>query len=167
MGREERTITMKIDFSKLIPIDSMVGEDKDETAQFGILYSNAKMFIESFRWAGKVKTVLFGLGVADIVGVFLFEIIPNSEDVDPFIWVAVGDIPPAYLVTDETPNPACALDAYIGEMNKWVDAVFAGKPISNLIPVNGAPTIENARQLKKKLEFLDKEILSYYSDDLK
>lgn len=50
-------------------------------------------------------------------------------------------------------------------MNKWSDAVL-GESISGLIPVNAPPTIENARDLRARLKFLEEEILSMYKDDL-
>jgi len=158
---------MKIDYSRLIPIDTIEGEDPEETEQLHGLYVRAEDFIESFKWCAKINKAYFGIGAADIIAVFLFEIVPTSKNIDPLLWVIVGDIPPAYLVTDGAPNPACALDSYIGEMNKWVDAVLAGESISDLIPVNAPPTTENANGLKKRLEFLDKEILSGYSNDLR
>jgi hypothetical protein len=78
----------------------------------------------------------------------------------------VGDLPSAYLVTDNAPNPACALDAYICEMGRWVTAVKEGKSVVGLIPVNVAPSVEYAKRLEWRLNFLDREILSEYKDDL-
>jgi hypothetical protein len=80
--------------------------------------------------------------------------------------VVVGDLPPAYIAVDDAPNPACALDSYIGAMEDWVDSVKAGRPVDHLIPVNIAPTAENAAKLASRLKFLDEEILSFYADDL-
>ena len=156
----------RIDYAKLTAIDAMAGEDDEETDQLRTLYEDAKEFIKSFKWSGKVENVYFGLGVADVIGVFLFELVPVSEDVDRFLWVIVGDVPPAYLVIDNAKNPACALGIYIAEMNRWADAVNAGESIKQNIPVNGAPTKENAASLKKRLEFIEREILQYYNGDL-
>ena len=156
----------KIDYSKLTAIDAMVGEDDEETDQLRALYENAKVFIESFKWYGKIRNVYFGLGVADVIGVFLFELAPVSEDVDRFLWVIIGDVPPAYIVIDNAPNPACALKIYVAEMNGWADAVNAGKSIDQNIPVSGAPTKKNAASLKKRLAFIEREILQYYKGDL-
>jgi hypothetical protein len=165
-GAREETAMNGIDFSKLIPVGAMVGEDEEETSQLRALYETARRYIESFRWAGQIEAAHFGLGVADIVGVFLFEFIPVNKSVDSLLWVVVGDIPSAYLVVDESKNPAQALDSYIFEMNEWVDAAQAGKSTNELIPVNVKPTIENAKKLRGRLEFLKKEILEYYKDDL-
>jgi hypothetical protein len=156
----------KLDFSKVVGIDVMIGEDEEETEQFRSLYEKSKKYIETFRWHGEIKNVYFGLGVADIVGVFLFELIPASKTVDTWLWVVVGDIPPAYLVVDDAPNPASALDSYVAEMSKWVDAVNSGNSVDKCIPVNAAPSIENAADLEKRLRFIDTEILAYYKGDL-
>lgn len=59
-----------------------------------------------------------------------------------WIWVIVGDLPPAYITTENNANPACALDGYITEMKEWVEAVRMGKPTSERIPVNAPPTFE-------------------------
>ena len=156
----------KIDCSKLTAIDAMAGEDAEETDQLHTLLKKAEEFIHSFKWAGKSRNVYFGIGVADLLGVFLFELVPGLEGVDRYLWVIVGDVPPAYLVIDNAPNPARALATYIEEMERWADAVNAGKSIEQCIPVNGAPTRENAASLKTRLAFIEREILRYYKDDL-
>jgi hypothetical protein len=82
------------------------------------------------------------------------------------VWVIVGDVPPAYITVEDAPNPATALDAYIGAMQEWVDAARAGGSVADLIPVNVPPTVENAERLGRRLQFIDEEILSQYADDL-
>ena len=52
-------------------------------------------------------------------------------------------------------------------MLDWVDAAQKGKSVANLIPVNVPATKENAEMLRTRLDFLDKNILSEYEDDLK
>jgi hypothetical protein len=144
----------------------MVGEDDQETNEFKVLYTRARKYIGSFKWCIDIRNAYFGLGVAYIVGVFYFEITPASPTVDSALWVIVGDIPPAYLVTDDAPNAACALDGYIVEMRRWVEAVKAGKPLTDVIPVNALPTVEYAEILESRLEYLANEILSDYDEDL-
>jgi hypothetical protein len=156
----------QIELAKLIPIERMVGEDEQETAEFQELYARAQKYIGSFKWCIDIRNAYFGLGVAYIVGVFYFEITPASSAVDSALWVIVGDIPPAYLVTDDAPNAACALDGYIVEMRRWVAAVTAGKPVTDVIPVNAPPTMENAKMLESRLGYLASEILSDYDEDL-
>ena len=148
-----------MDHSKIAEIDHMAGEDDDETQELRTLYAKAHAFIASFKWCQGIKKAYFGLGVDKIIAVFLFELNPALESVDSLLWVIVGDIPPAYIVTDDAPNPRQALAVYIGLMREWVNAVKAGKSVRDLVPVNAAPTEENANDLERRLEFLEEEIL--------
>lgn len=47
--------------------------------------------------------------------IFLARIIPTRRSIDEYVWIVVGDIPPAYLVTDDYPSPKQALEGYIWE----------------------------------------------------
>jgi len=51
------------------------------------------------------------------------------------------------------------LQGYIEEMSAWVEAVRKGELVDDLIPVNAAPTKENASALFTRLRFLEREIL--------
>jgi hypothetical protein len=91
--------------------------------------------------------------------VFFFRIVAAQEGVDECLWVTVGDVPPAYLVTDESRTPAAALQTYIGEMRRWVAAAESGQSVEELIPVNITATREMALALKRRLDFLESQIL--------
>jgi hypothetical protein len=156
----------QIDVSRLTPVDSMRGEDDRETREFQELHRKAEDFLGSFAWCGGIKTVRFGFGVSSIVAVFLFEIQPQRLHVDDLLWVVVGDIPSAYLVTDDAPNPAHALQAYFREMRRWVEAVRSGGAVSGLIPVDAPPTSANAEDLTVRLDFIQRNILERYRDEL-
>jgi hypothetical protein len=82
---------------------------------------------------------------------------PNIRILD--LGSAVGDIPPAYLSSEYARSPKEALEGYLAEMGVWVKAVENGDAVDDLIPVDGAPTMENARALKSRLTFLESEIL--------
>ena len=115
----------------------------------------------------EIKATYFGLSVSNILGIFLFEIVHSKKGGDDKVWVIVGDLPPAYItVEDDSPNPATALDSYIGAMERWIAAAKIGGNVEGLIPVNVPPTPENAKMLESRLQFLDREILSNYADDL-
>ena len=73
----------------------------------------------------------------------MFEIVPTVSSADSILWVVVGDLPPAYLVVDDAAEPARALEVYIREVRKWVEAVKVGMPVAAPIPVNASPTAEN------------------------
>ena len=87
------------------------------------------------------------------------SITPRSKDVGTWLWAVVGDLPPAYIVVDDNPTAADALDAYCSEMGSWVEAVERGDSIDDLIPVNVPATPEFARQLGGRLEYLRLKVL--------
>ena len=156
-----------VDMSKVTPVALMRGEDAEETAGLKELLDEATAYLKRFRFHRGIKEAYLGMGVAKILGVFLFEIVPAREGVDDKVWVIVGDLPPAYITTEDAPNPATALDSYIGAMEEWVEAARAGRSVQGLIPVNVPPTAENADRLESRLRFLDQKILSQYEEDLR
>lgn len=100
------------------------------------------------------------VAIPGVIAFFLFNIVPNAPDIDEWLWVVVGDLPPAYLVTDDAKTVNNALKAYIYEMRRWTQAVSEGKSTDDLIPVNVQPTIEAAKRLEERLAFLESEVLA-------
>ena len=140
---------MKLDTIKLRRIDPLkIG------APFTKMLRDADLFITEFSWCCGIKNAYIGFGVADVIAVFLCELDRASPKADEWIWVIVGDIPPAYLVLDRTENPADALEVYITEMKKWVDAVRQERSVSDLMPVNSLPETKYADMLSSRLEAL-------------
>jgi hypothetical protein len=127
------------------------------------MLGEAKEYLAAFDWCESIEESYFGLGVGGIVAVFLFKIRPRHEGVDELLWVVVGDLPKAYLVTDDSPSPRLALETYVELMSEWVDAATKGQPVDELIPVNVAPTLENAKLLEGRLAFLSAKIIPLYS----
>jgi hypothetical protein len=97
----------------------MEGEDESETVRLRSMEAQARSFLSSFDWCGEIREFYFGSGVGDVIAIFFARISPSRPDIDEFLWVVVGDIPPAYLVTDDSPMPKEALQSYIEEMRKW------------------------------------------------
>ncbi len=155
-----------LDFNKVIPVETMSGEDGEETELLKSHMEEAESYLSRQRWCEEIKESYFGLGIGGVVAIFLFRIVPNDPQIDNYIWVIVGDVPPLYLTTEECPNPACALDGYIGAMEKWADAAIQQRSKDGLPPVEAPFTRENGQALKKRLKFLDREVLSQYKDDL-
>ena len=98
-----------------------------------------------------IPEIYFGDGIGKIIGIFLDRIVLAWSELDQWLWVIVGDVPPAYLGTDGCKNPAQAPDAYTEEMSKWI--ARAGEDV---IPVSLHPTPEWAEQLRVRLELLRK-----------
>lgn len=145
--------------------DRAGSKDKD-VDNIARMHREARQFVEYFRWCAEVLEEYVGMIYPGIVAVFLFRIRPAREGVDDWVWVVVGDLPPAYITCEDAPNPATALDAYIGAMQEWVDAASSGASTDTLIPVNVEATKENADRLRVRLKFLDEHILSGYKEDL-
>ena len=149
----------RIDRSTIVSADQIKGEDEEETGLLRDMFGSAKTFLLSFTWCAGIREEYYGFGVGGVVAVFLFRIVRARPGVDEWLWVVVGDIPSAYLVTDDAPNPACALAGYIREMLRWVHAVRRGRPTGHLIRVNVTPTNEYADLLDSRLKFLCENIL--------
>ena len=164
----------EIRFDGLVPADEFVGEDDEDTRLVRDMVEGARTYLGSHKWCEEVvETYVSEIAVGGVIVVLLCRIEPAEPDVDEWLWVVYGDVPPAYLVTDGSPNAACALDAYVELMTEWVEAVRAGKPVDELIPVQTQsggtelePTEELADELGSRLDFLRREILEDYADEL-
>lgn len=152
-------------FRGVVPIAAMRGDDDDDTARLRPMFEQASSYLRSFAWCREIKEAYFGLGVGDIVAVFLFGIERAKEGAYEWLWVVVGDLPPACLLTGEAKHPAAALDGYVFEMERWVEAVTSGSSVDGLIPVNAPPSLEYADLLKRRLVFLHRYVLSTYAED--
>jgi hypothetical protein len=161
---------MKLDMSKVLEWHSYferAGSKDADAAAIAQLHQEARDFLVHFEWCEALLEEHVGFIYPGIVGVFLFKIRPSREGVDEWVWIIVGDLPPAYITCEESPNPATALDSYVGAMLEWLSAVDRGESIDELIPVDVPATKENVERLRARLKFLDDNILSGYTDDLK
>ena len=136
--------------------DSEVKELADEAAQF----------ILSHKWCGDIKKGYLSFAISGFIGIFLFEIIPNQPEVDETLWVITGDLPPAYLVTDDATNWQEALGGYVYEMRLWVEAVRKGESLDEVIPVNVAPTLEHAKMVESRLQFIEDNMINVPYDSI-
>lgn len=151
----------------MAPLETINPSNLKDKLSFYDLSKEAKEFLLGHKWCKRIKEGYLDIGVEGIFAVFYFEIEPADPSIDKQLWVIVGDLPPAYIVVEDNPNGACALDAYIGEMKEWVEAAKRGESVENLIPVNVPPNKEYAKMLEERLKFLEKKILSEYKDELK
>jgi hypothetical protein len=150
----------KIDFSRLTPTDKISGESEKDTHLLRGMADAAREYLLSFNWCKAIQQGWFGWGVGGVAAVFLFEIEPATLSVDKMLWVVVGDLPPAYMVTDELPAPLDALRTYVDLMGEWIVAIREGKSTEECIPVNTAATRENADALEARLGFLQRKFLA-------
>lgn len=127
---------------------------------------DATAFLTAQRWCKAVQTLELAWANAGVVGVFQATIEPAHTEVDPILWVVVGDIPPAYLVLDEAPTWREALEGYVEEMSRWVEAVRAGSSLDDVIPVDVSPTTAHADMLASRLAFIQDNVLGVPLDAL-
>ena len=168
MGEEadKETMSAEPDLSKVVLWSTYLASKPDDQDLIEMYYSDAKGYLQFFDWCLEIRESYIGMLYPGILAIFLFRIVPG-DNADEWIWIIVGDLPPAYLTVDTCPNPATALDGYIGAMQEWVDAALEGRSVADLIPVNVSATREHAEMLQSRLEFLDERFLSEYQDDLK
>jgi hypothetical protein len=145
--------------SGLSTIENLRGDSDEDTELLRRMADEALLFLNQFDWCKEIREFYFGLGIGGVLAVFLARILPSQKRVDEWLWVVVGDLPPAYLVTDAASTPVAALRGYIEEMRKWVAAVWAGKSLDNVIPVNAPATLQNADALCSRLNHIERELI--------
>ena len=143
----------------VIPIDQMFGDDEEDTRLLRKMASEAHDYISNFSWCKSIREAYFGDGYGGIVAIFFFHIEPSRPGADEWLWVVVGDLPPAYLVIDECKIPSQALEGYIDEMSDWVSLAKEGRSSENAIPVNAPATAEFAEMLESRLKVLRETIV--------
>jgi hypothetical protein len=138
----------------------MIPADQIKNPEVADLAQQASAFLLSKAWCRSITSVHLAWAVAGVVGVFQLKLVAARNDIDDTLWVVVGDLPPAYLVRDESPSWREALENYVYEMRKWVNAVRKGEPLTDVIPVNVEPTAAWADELDGRLSFISDRILS-------
>jgi hypothetical protein len=158
---------MRIAFG-LIPVAKIKGDDAVDTRLLRKMSEEAKRYISSFSWCGSVIDSYFAGGVGGIFAVYFFHIQPSRQGINPWIWIMVGDIPPAYLPLDDCSSPAEAFRTYIRGMSKWVE--FAresktGTAAQGVPAVNVPATPEWAERLNQKLYGLTIAVQGVFQDE--
>jgi hypothetical protein len=141
----------------------MIDDEEEDTRLLLDMLENARQYLLSFSWCKSILDAYFGNGVGGVIAIFLFHIESTRADVDEWLWVVIGDIPPAYLVPDTCKNPSQALEGYIHEMRKWVDLAKQGCSSPEVIPVNVPSTPEWAANLEGRLGTLEQHLLPMFA----
>ena len=136
-----------------------------EDPDVAMLAAEARTFLSGHAWVTAVRDGRLVYAIPAVLGVFQFDVDAAREDIPSPLWVVAGDLPSAYLPCDELPTWEEALDGYVWEMQRWVDAVRAGESVEELIPTGVAPTREHADLLARRLDFLRHEILDELRPD--
>jgi len=150
----------------MIPIDDLESISIDNAEDLMVLSNEAIAFIRSQKWCKRIIDVKLDRGWGYIIAVFFFSIEPYGANIPNNLWVIVGDLPPAYIDVEDNPNGACAIDAYVSEMEGWINNVVQGKSIEGLIPVNAPPTEDTAMMLRERLDIIKQEILINLKEEI-
>jgi hypothetical protein len=94
--------------SELVPSDQIRGDDEIDTALLHKMAENATSYITSFAWCETVLDSYFCGGFGGIFAIFFVHIRSNRPEVDPWIWIMLGDVPAAYLPLTDCKSPAVA-----------------------------------------------------------
>jgi len=146
----------RITTASMLPADELSAEDAEEARLLRDRAREARSFMGQFRWCRSIRGLWFAGGFSH-VAVFLCELENSASPSDDQLWIVVGDLPPAYLVRDGSPDVKAALLSYVSEMRLWVDAAMRGGSVEACIPVNVAATPGNARLLQSRLDFIERE----------
>jgi hypothetical protein len=152
----------------VVPLDRIIGDDDEDTQLLRNMAVNADEYIRSFTWCRMVSRSFFAGGVGGIFAVFLFDIAPARAEVGRWIWVVVGDIPPAYLPLEDARTPMEVFSTYIQGMMKWVQLARQGKHGSTedgVPPVNVPATPEWADKVEKRLHLLRFTVKPLFEDE--
>ncbi|HSI72278.1 MAG TPA: hypothetical protein VK934_03810 [Fimbriimonas sp.] len=117
--------------TSFVPCDGL--ETSDEAEAISALCHDAQSFLLAHTWCGALKSARFDYGFSKIA-VFYFEIEPLMG-ADPNVWVVVGDGPPAYFSQVTMPTGKDALEGYVYELKRWVEAIQREQVDGSLMPL--------------------------------
>lgn len=136
------------------------GDTAEETQRLRHMLDAAEQYVRSHKWCPPIVERYLGYGVGGVIGVFLFRFArPIGEAGDQLLWVVEGDVPSAYLVTEDAPTPRAALERYCELMEDWAQAVLRGEGVSGKYPVPVEPTGQHADMLMKRVAFIREKII--------
>ena len=151
--------------SELMPTARISGDDESDTILLPQMSEEARRYIGGFSWCTEILESYFGGGIGGIFAVFLFKIRPSRQGVDEWIWIVVGDIPPAYIPLADCKSPRGAFKTYVHGMTKWVELARQGKtgtPDQGMPPVKLPATPEWAEKINQKLYGLTLTVKSLF-----
>lgn len=151
------TTPVRIDL--LTPLDDLWKESQSDQMLLREMADRAIAYLKSQRWYTAVSAGYMGVGIPGVLGLFLFRLDPPIGGTDEWIWVVVGDLPCAYFVTDNAPDPLAALGVYCNLMEEWADAVESRSPLSDVFPVPVPATDGNVSMLRKRVKFVRDRII--------
>ena len=149
----------------VVPVEQMSGDDDEETALLRGMLEQARNYIRSFSWCDSIVSSFFAGGVGKVFAIFLLKINSSRSDVDPWEWIIVGDVPPAYLPLKDAASKMEAFETYIEGMKRWVEVAREGRepePEDCCPPVKTPATPEWAEELDSRLRVLTMDFRPFF-----
>jgi len=152
---------LPVGISGVVPVEQMFGDDAEDTVRLEADLQVARRYLLNQKWCFGIRSMYFGAGLGSIAAVFLAELDQPADGVDEWLWVVVGDVPPAYMIVDVCSTPIAALEAYVELIKPWVDLAREGKQSVEVFPVSMLATPENAEKLQKRLDALTATVIPW------
>jgi hypothetical protein len=148
----------------LTAVDEISGDDEEDAALLRGMAVSARKYITAHEWCPPVAAMYLADGVGDIVALFLVEFTTTIGGTDNRLWVVNGDLPAAYLVVEPGDNAREVLEKYCLLMEDWIQEVLVSGDFKNVFPVAAQRTQENVDLLRRRLEFLRRDIVPQFQD---
>jgi len=148
-----------IEFSKTLSNINQLKTRSRVDKEIKSLSDEAYSYLKRQTWCKKVEDGWLAEGWGYILSVFLFRIEPSSEAVDDYVWIVVGDIPPAYIDIESAQTVDDVLKSYVLIMRDWTHAVLNNLPLNESFPVSVEPSEKFANMLNSRLDLIESEIL--------
>jgi hypothetical protein len=158
-ARKIKKGSMRIETKDMIDIDFLPSSQEEDKEQKVVLAKEASQFLLAHKWCGEVVKGWLSIGWGDMLAVFLFEIIPNGNKADKFVWVVNGDLPSAYIEIESAKNWNEVLRSYVNLMEDWVYCVVNNLSTDKCYPIGVSPTKEYAEMLNSRIQIIKEEIL--------
>lgn len=157
-GESEETTMIEIDELKKSGVEYV-----DEVTTLSV---EAQQYLKSFSWCNEIEKGWLAKGWGYILCIFYFKIKPTpGSGADDFIWIIVGDIPPAYIDIQSVDSALEALKAYVNIMEEWINNIKEGKSVDNCFPINVEPSMKHADMLQKRIEIINSDFISELSKE--
>ncbi|MES2446893.1 MAG: DUF4826 family protein [Bacteroidota bacterium] len=118
------------------------------------LILKAKDYLARQKWCNEILSGWLSMYWDGVLAVFLFKINPLSSDIDDYVWIAVGDLPTAYIDVESAKNTKDVLECYVFIMSDWAENLLAGNSLEESYPVEAPPTKKYGEMLKGRLDII-------------
>jgi len=128
-------------------------------SEFALLLEEAHEYLNAHTWCQNIINGWLFSNLGKVLCIFLYQIENNQSPEDNFIWIIVGDFPPAYLDSEGVKNTREVVEAYIYLVKDWIGHAENGQSMEQCYPLLTSWTEEHIKMLKARVELLEKSIL--------